>query len=60
MPKKTGLNACGGGLLCQAAGKGETIIHSNCARQTPGHLSFLDLGKAQNTGPTKSAPLRTT
>ena len=30
------------------------------AYQTPGHLSCSDLGRAQNTGPTESAPLRTT
>ena len=28
-----------------------------CARQAPGHLSCLDLGKTQNTGPTESVPL---
>ena len=28
--------------------------------QTPGHLSCSDLGRAQNAGPTESAPLRTT
>ena len=27
---------------------------------TPGHVSFSDLGRAQNAGLTKSAPLRTT
>ena len=31
-----------------------------CACQAPGHLSCLDLGRAQNTGPTESAPLRAT
>ena len=30
------------------------------AHQTPGHLSCSDLGRAQNAGPTESAPLRTT
>ena len=39
---------------------GEAIIHSNHTRQTPHHLSCSDLGRAQNTGPTESAPLRTT
>ena len=39
---------------------GEAISRSNCARQTPYHLSCLDLGRAQNAGPTESAPLRTT
>ena len=29
----------------------------DCARQASGHLSCLDLGQAQNAGPTKSAPL---
>ena len=29
----------------------------DCARQAPGHLSCSDLGRAQNAGPTKSAPL---
>ena len=28
-----------------------------CAHQAPGHLSCLDLGRAQNTGSTKSSPL---
>ena len=32
----------------------------DCARQAPGHLSCLDLGRAQNAGPTKSAPLWST
>ena len=27
----------------------------NCARQAPGHLSCLDLGRAQNADPTESA-----
>ena len=39
---------------------GEAISRSNRARQTPGHLSCSDLGRAQNAGPTESAPLRTT
>ena len=30
------------------------------ARQAPGHLSCLDLGRARNAGPTESAPLWTT
>ena len=34
--------------------------HSDHARQTPGHLSYSDLGRAPNAGPTESAPLRTT
>ena len=32
----------------------------DCAHQTPGHLSCLDLGRVQNAGPTKSVPLRST
>ena len=42
------------------AGTREAISHSNRARQTPHHLSCSDLGRAQNAGPTESAPLRTT
>ena len=42
------------------AGMGEAISHSDRARQTPHHLSCSDLGRSQNTGPTESAPLRTT
>ena len=44
----------------QVAGMGEAISHSDCARQTPHHLSCSDLGRAQNAGQTESAPLRTT
>ena len=44
----------------RAAGMGEAISCSDCSRQTPHHWNYLDLGRAQNTGPTKSAPLRTT
>ena len=33
---------------------------SDYARQTPGHLSCLDLGLVQNAGPTKSASLWST
>ena len=40
--------------------EGEAISRSDHSRQTPGHLSCLDLGRSQNAGPTKSAPLRTT
>ena len=36
------------------------ISHSDCACQTPGHLSCSDLGRAQNSGPTESGPLRST
>ena len=32
----------------------------DCAYQAPGHLSCSDLGRAQNTGPTESRPLRST
>ena len=35
--------------------KSQPSTGGNCARQAPGHLSCLDLGWAQNTGPTKSA-----
>ena len=38
----------------------EAISCSNRTRQTLGHLSCLDLGRAQNAGPTESAPLTTT
>ena len=31
-----------------------------CARQVPGCLSYLDLGKAQNACPTESVPLQST
>ena len=44
----------------RTAGTGEDTSHSDHARQTPGHLSCSDLGRAQNVGPTESAPLRTT
>ena len=33
---------------------GEVISRSNCAHQTPHQLSCLDVGRAQNTGPTES------
>ena len=36
----------------QAAGMGEAISRSDCARQTHHHLSCSDLGRAQNAGPT--------
>ena len=44
----------------RVAGTGEVISQSNCAHQAPGHLSCLDLGRAQNAGPTESAPLWST
>ena len=44
----------------RAAGTREVISCSDCARQTPHHLSCSDLGRAQNTGPTEFVPLRTT
>ena len=44
----------------QSGRDGEAMSHSDRARQTPGHLNCSDLGRAQNTGPTESAPLRTT
>jgi len=42
-----------------ASGTGEAISRSDCARQTPHHLSCSDLERAQSAGPTESAPLRT-
>ena len=39
---------------------GEAISCSDRARQTPHHPSCSELGRAQNTGPKESAPLRTT
>ena len=44
----------------RAAGMGQAISHLDRARQTAHHLSCSDLGRAQNAGPTESAPLRTT
>ena len=44
----------------RVAGMGHAISRSNCTGQTPRHLSCSDLGRAQNAGPTESAPLRTT
>ena len=38
----------------------EVISCNDHAHQTPDHLSCSDLGRAQNAGPTESAPLRTT
>ena len=38
----------------------EVISCSDPVHQSPHHLSYLDLGRAQNTGPTESVPLRTT
>ena len=32
----------------------------DCTRQAPGHLGCLELGRAQNAGPTESAPLWST
>ena len=40
--------------------KSQPSTGGDCARQAPGHLSCLDLGWAQNVGPTKSAPLWST
>ena len=39
---------------------GEAISRSEGALKTPGQLSDLDLGRAQNAGPTESPPLRST
>ena len=44
----------------QVARTGEAISHSDHSCQTAGHLNCSDLGRAQNTGPTESVPLRTT
>ena len=55
------LRRCAGCTPRKQSGRDEEAIsHSDRARQTPDHLSCSDLGRAQNTGPTKSAPLRTT
>ena len=43
----------------QAAGTGEVISRSDSTCQTLHHLSCSDLGRAQNSGPTESVPLRT-
>ena len=40
--------------------KTEPPAGGDCARQAPGHLSCSDLVRAQNAGPTKSAPLWST
>jgi len=37
--------------------KSQPSTGGNCACQVPGHLSCSDLGRAQNVGPTKSAPM---
>ena len=44
----------------RVARTGEAISCSDCTRRTPHHLSCSELGRAQNTGPTESVPLRTT
>ena len=44
-------------------GRGGDKMHhtkGECAHQASGHLSCSDLGRAQNAGPTKSAPLWST
>ena len=51
-PEKSGWD--GGGDKMQPPTGGD------CACQAPGHLSCLDLGRAQNAGPTESAPLWST
>ena len=40
--------------------KSQPSTGGDSAHQAPGHLSCLDLGRAQNAGPTKSAPLWST
>ena len=44
----------------RAAGTGEAISCSDHTLQTPHQPSCSDLGRAQNTGPMESVPLRTT
>ena len=43
-----------------AGNKSKPPTGGDCTRQAPGHLSCLDLGRAQNEGPTKSVPLLST
>jgi len=43
-----------------AAGTGEAISRSDHCHQTPHYPSCSELGRAQNAGPTETAPLRTT
>ena len=61
LPRRDTLHTWEGELVVhtenQSAGTGEAISHSDHACQAPGHLSCSDLGRAQNTGPTESAPL---
>ena len=40
--------------------KSQLSTGGGCAHQAPGHLSCSDVGRAQNAGPTKSAPLQST
>ena len=54
-PRKTWLAAGTGEVIKMYGPPGTTLAH-----QAPGHLSCLDLGKAQNTCPTKSVPLQST
>ena len=44
----------------QVAGTEKAASHSDRASQTSHHPSCSKLGRAQNAGPTESAPLRTT
>ena len=39
-----------------AGDKTQPSTVGDCTHQAPGHLSFSDLGQAQNAGPTKSVP----
>jgi len=48
-PRKLRGCDCGGNKTHHPAGR--------VSRQPPGHLSCMDLGKAQNAGPTESVPL---
>ena len=40
--------------------KTHRLTWGECTHQTPGHLSCSDLGRAQNAGPSESAPLWST
>ena len=53
------LRRCTGCTPRKPSGR-EAISLSDRAHQTPHHLSSSDLGRAQNAGPTESAPLKTT
>ena len=51
------LRRCAGCTPRKPSGRsGEAISRRDHARQTPDHLGCSDLGRAQNAGPTESAP----